>query len=65
MDIIASKGICNTGSINIYSIDEREETLQAGINNQKPRTYKIYYTSKGVYFNFKGTREYLSDYIRA
>ena len=64
MDIIASKGIANTASINIYSIDESEETLKAGINNQKPRAYKIYYTSKGPYFNFRGIREYLGEYIR-
>lgn len=31
---------------------------------EKSRKYKIYTTSKGDYFNYKGTRMYLNDFIR-
>lgn len=31
---------------------------------EKERKYKIYSTNKGSYFNYKGNRYYLSDFIR-
>ena len=31
---------------------------------EKERKYKLYTTNKGSYFNYKGTRMYLNDFIR-
>ena len=31
---------------------------------EKARKYKLYTTNKGSYFNYKGTRIYLNDFIR-
>ena len=31
---------------------------------EKARRYKLYYSSKGTYFNFKGVRFYLNDFLR-
>ena len=31
---------------------------------EKSRKYKVYTTNKGSYFNYKGIRMYLSDFIR-
>ena len=31
---------------------------------EKARKYKTYSSSKGVYFNYKGRRMYLSEFIR-
>lgn len=60
--VIAVIGLTNTSSLNIYDVNDEE--IIVGLNNQTPRTYKIYYTNKGVYFNFKGSRYYLQDAIR-
>ena len=61
--VIASKWICNVASINIYYLSSYY--VVAGINNDIPKWYKVYHTVKGIpYFNFRGTREYLDDYIR-
>ena len=34
------------------------------IIEEKSRKYKLYTTNKGSYFNYKGTRIYLNDFIR-
>lgn len=60
--IIAAKVICNTASINVYSIEE--EKIEAGLNDDKPKKYKLYYNTNGVYFNFLGQRQYLDEFIR-
>ena len=65
MTVIASRSLFNSGSINIhdviYGIDD---FVLVGINDNKPRKYKLYYTpSKGAYFNLFGHREYLIDYL--
>jgi hypothetical protein len=63
LQVIASKGICNTASVNIYDINDEE--VVAGINNLQARKYKLYYNLKGdVYFNFGKRREYISDFLR-
>ena len=60
---VATKCICNTASMNIYYVSSYYAVV--GINNDIPKWYKVYYTSKGVaYFNFRGTRDYLDEYIR-
>ena len=60
--VIAVIGLTNTSSLNIYDVNDEE--IIVGLNNQTPRTYKLYHTTKGVYFNFKGSRYYLHDAIR-
>ena len=61
--VIASKCICNNASINIYYVSSYY--VVAGMNNDVPKWYKVYETPNGrAYFNFKGTREYLDEYLR-
>ena len=38
--------------------------LQEKVIEEKSRKYKVYTTNKGNYFNFKGIRIYLHDFIR-
>lgn len=38
--------------------------LEEKIIEEKERKYKIYTTNKGSYFNYKGVRMYLNDFIR-
>ena len=42
-----------------YYSELREKVIE-----EKSRKYKVYTTSKGDYFNFKGIRIYLHDFIR-
>ena len=60
--VIAVIGLTNTAFLNIYDVNDEE--IVVGINNNKSRTYKLYHTNKGVYFNFKGSRYYLNEAIR-
>ena len=61
--VTASKCICNTASINVYYLSAYY--VVAGMNNDVPKWYKVYETPNGrAYFNFKGTREYLDEYLR-
>ena len=60
---VATKCICNTASMNIYHVSSYYAVV--GINNEIPKWYKVYTTSKGrCYFNFRGSIEYLDEYIR-
>ena len=38
--------------------------LEGKIIEEKSRKYKLYTTNKGSYFNYKGVRMYLNDFIR-
>lgn len=38
--------------------------LEEKVVEEKSRKYKIYTTNKGDYFNYKGIRIYLNDFIR-
>ena len=61
--VTASKCICNNASINIYYLSSYYVVV--GVNNSTPKWYKVYETPNGrAYFNFKGTREYLDEYLR-
>ena len=60
--VIAVIGITNVASMNIYDISDEE--VLAGINNEKPRKYKLYVNTKGYYFNFRGRRFYLEEAMR-
>lgn len=63
MRVIGSIGMCNTASLNIYEVDANEEIIVAGLNNDKPRRYKLYNNTKGTYFNWGGSRQYLHEII--
>lgn len=61
--VVASRSVCNTASINIYYLSSYYAVV--GLNNAIPKWYKVYETTTGrLYFNFRGAREYLDEYIR-
>ncbi len=63
MNAIASLAICNTASLNIYGVEHGiEDYVIVGMNDKTSRRYKVYYTSKGAYFNWGGHRYYLSEF---
>lgn len=64
MNMIASCGVTNTFGIALYEVDSYGEYVLAGVNNDKPKKYKLYETGKGYYFNFGRCRFYLHDFIR-
>lgn len=65
MNPIASFGICNTASLNIYGFEYGvEDYVVAGMNNDRPRRYKVHYTNKGAYFNWAGCRYYVSEFVK-
>ena len=45
MKIIASYGLTNTASINIYDIDYTEDKVLAGLNDQEPKWCPIDYSN--------------------
>lgn len=60
--IIASIGLCNCASINIYGFEYGiDDYIIAGLNDDKPRKYKIYSNTKGSYFNYGKHRYYLNE----
>lgn len=63
--VIASCGLCNVASLNIYDIEYGiDDYVVVGLNSQKCRSYKLYTNTKGTYFNWGGTRYYLDDFMR-
>ena len=62
--VIGSMGLCNTASLNIYEIDDGDERILAGLNNDQPRWYKLNSTEKGFFFKWGGNRVYLDEIIR-
>lgn len=57
--------ITNTISLNIYKFEHGiDDYVWAGLNNEKPRKYKMYSSSKGYYFKYKGFRYYLHEFQR-
>ena len=38
--------------------------IENKVIEEKERKYKLYTTNKGSYFNYKGVRMYLNDFIR-
>lgn len=54
-----------------YDIDDKVivnffyySEVEVKVIEEKERKYKIYTTNKGSYFNYKGVRMYLNDFIR-
>jgi len=62
--IIGCAGLTNTASLNVHELNDQEEYVVASINNIKPRKHKLYYNTKGVFFNFGGSRFYLDEIMR-
>lgn len=58
---VGASGLCNTASLNIYTVGD--EKVLVGMNNARPRWYKLYTTSKGTYFNWGGHRQYLHEFM--
>ena len=53
-------GIDNKVIANYFYYSEIEDK----VIEEKERKYKLYTTNKGSYFNYKGVRMYLNDFIR-
>ena len=61
--VIACWEICNTASLNVYSINEEE--VVAGINNQEPETFEVLTDDDGeFYIDFHGSHYYLNECMR-
>ena len=63
-NLIGSYSLSNIASLNIYDINDGEEYVIAGINNNSKRKYKLYFNNKGAYFNWGKHRYYLHEFIR-
>lgn len=63
--IIASLGLSNTHGLAIWDINDYE-VIASLISSDygTKRRYKLYYNTKGVYFNFRGSRYYIHEFIR-
>ena len=66
LQVIATLGICNTLSLNIYGIEYGiDDRIIVGYSNEKPTKNKIYYNSKGeTYFKKHGKRFYINEFMR-
>ena len=68
--IISSYPICNTAGLAVYEIDDREDRVLVGLNNNPPRWYKIREAcdmDTGEYvmgFNYGGSFVPFSDVLR-
>lgn len=67
-DPIAACPICNTASVNIYSIDFNADTesgyaILAGVNNQTPEYYELFMT-EDPYFHLGEFKVMLSECLR-
>lgn len=60
--IIASYPLTNVAGIAIYEVNE--DYVIAGLNNDKPRRYKVYGNTKGFFFNWGRIRIYLHECLK-
>ena len=60
--IIASKGLTNNHALLVWNVND--EYIQVSLNEGTKRWYKLYSTNKGFYFNYKGSRFYLDEFLR-
>ena len=62
--IIATLGLSNTHGLAIWDIND-DEVIVSMVSSDygTKRSYKLYYNNKGVYFNFKGRRFYIDEFI--
>ena len=64
MKPIASLGLCNTASLNIYEFEYGiNDYVIVGLNNEVPRKYKLHHNTKGTFFNWGKHRYYLGEFI--
>lgn len=61
-EVIASWGICNTASLNVYEIEE--DVLLVGINNNRPEKREIQYDLEGRPYIDWGGEYYLDECMR-
>lgn len=61
---LAVYGICNTASLEIMEINEREEKVLVSFNRANATWRKLYYTQKGAYFRLDNRRYYLNEFMR-
>ena len=61
-EVIASWGICNTASLNVYDIGE--DDLLVGINNNRPERKEIEYDQEGEPYIDFGGHYYLNECMR-
>lgn len=68
--VIGSYPICNTAGLAVYEIDDREDRVLVGLNDNSPRWYKIREAcdmDTGEYvmgFNYGGSFIPFSDVLR-
>lgn len=63
--VIASCGICNAASLNIYEfIPGINKYVVVGLNKDIPRKHKLYTVEKGTFFMWGGRRYYLDEFTR-
>ena len=62
--IIASLGLSNTHGLAIWDINY-DEVIVSMVSSDygTKRKYKLYHTNKGVYFNYKGSRFYIHEFM--
>lgn len=63
--VIASLFLSGRGALNIYEVDSDEECIIVGLNDDKPKKYKLYWNEDcEYYFNYDKTRYYLHQFIK-
>jgi len=64
--MIGAKHLTNNHALIVWELNEWGETISVSLNNNpnKARTYKLYQTNRGTYFNWHGTRQYLDEFMR-
>ena len=63
--IIATLSLSNTHGLAIWDINDDEVVVSMVSSDYgTKRSYKLYHTNKGVYFNYKGTRFYIHEFMR-
>lgn len=63
--IIASLGLSNTHGLAVWDVNDDNITVSMVSSDYgTKRTYKLYYTNKGVYFNYHGGQYFLDEFMR-
>lgn len=60
LNILQSHSITKNTSVNVYEFTSDSLNVIAGLNQEKPKKYKVYEDRLGnYYFNFRGIKVYL------
>ena len=63
--VIASLGLSNTHGLAIWDINDYDVVASMVSSDYgTKRKYKLYYNTKGVYFNYHGRRYYLDEFMK-